>query len=53
MIYGPFDLLVPSPSETWFRGIWVWEGFSGGRRVRLNLKRCSQLAAFLAIQPVG
>ena len=41
----------PLPPKPGF-GVWVWEGLSGGCRARLNLERCSQLAAFV-IRRVG
>ena len=41
----------PLPPKPDFR-VLVWEGFSGGCRAGLTLKRCSQLAAF-AIQSIG
>ena len=50
--YVRYVVLVPSPSETWFRGMSVGESFRDVCRAGLTLKRCSQLAAF-AIQPVG
>ena len=42
---------LPSPSETWFRGMSVG-GFSGRCRAGITLERCSQLAAFVT-QPIG
>ena len=44
-------VLVPSPSETWFRGMSVGGSFRRWR-AGFTLERCSQLAV-LAIQPVG
>ena len=46
--WPPCKVLAPSPSETWLRGMRVWEGLSGGCRAGLTLERWSQLSLRLS-----